>query len=438
MMFAHALALGAGGRVPATLRLEPASANIFYLVQRTDGAAKVTRFQRGFGGSGGTDAGVAWPEFRPSGLGLLASFDLAVSGNVVWLEDDPGALDIVARNPSLVFFGSYHGVGSAGSLGGETILIDGVSASHTVARSGRSFELRNQITASNGTQSFYRDLSYHAAAGSIRMVLNDVSSSGMDLLYFGMPIASGSGYSESHARWDLSKSFDVLPLGSSDCWAYIGGAKGVRQRDPTTGYFTGFYSSDLPSRSGYVEARTEKQTSTTRTKTYASQFSSAPGLVGAEGILEWGSTTAGDASPAANMLPNTAWDVPPWTRVATGGTATASGGDLTMAWTSGAPSNLRMHHEIPGSQVGKRYALSLDFVSQTGSGTREIYAGSNSNGSSQSPAPAVIKPPSGFGRMIMTFVSTVAYPEQRFGVRNSSSAALTTVWRNPAVLPVDA
>lgn len=407
---------------PPALRTVPSTDDRFYLVLR-DGPsdAKVVRFQRNIGGSGGTDLGVKWPEFRVTGLGTLATFS-ATPSTANWEMDETGACDTVARNGTSINFGSYHGLGAGGTLHSESIKVDGVAISHTDAVEGSTFELRNDTSATDGVDTYRRELVVtNGDDASLNFALPTVSATaGLVLFYFGMPMASGNGYSEVAARYGTA--WNTFPMGTTDASAALATAKAVRMRDPTTGYYVEA-SGELPSRANFVRARTEKQTSTVRSKTYLAQYSSTAAMAGAEFLMEWGEGTPGVIAPATALV-DANW-LAPWDNAPgpTGGTVTVNGADLDMVWTSGT-SNLRYSSPITGVSIGQTYAISVDLVSNNAS-TRLMLA---SNGSSTTSPTLSIT--TDVGRNIEVFVAS--YAAQRMMVRAASTIAASTKWRNPA------
>lgn len=419
--------LNAGGGAVDALRIEPASADLFYLVQRADTGATVVKFGRGstYGGTGGSNLGSQWPEFRIIGTGTLADFDDVAASATTWQAEEVGAWDFIARNAGgSTLMGSYHGLGAGGSLVSESIEIDGAAADHTEATSGNSFELRNVTTATDGTDTVTRDLSVlSVAGGEIDLTMNDLTITAVSYTRFAMPIASGSGFEEVDARFGTA--FNTLPLGSGEATGGLANPQAIRIRNPSNGYFVSM-SGTLPSVTGFSEARIEKQVASNRAKGYLSTFTSSfTSLIGSTARLSWGVGATGSASPGTNLVAAN-WDG--WTFVQSNGTVVDGGTDLTMTWSTGT-SNLRAYNAISGAQVAEKFAAIMDFVSDsTGVGTKQIYGASSAGGSNTSPAFS-LQPPA-IGRNVQVFTCTLA--NQPLAVRNANSATCVTVWRNPA------
>lgn len=425
--------MGGGGAAQPLVRIEPGDADLFYAVFRDGSAGKVVRWERDlFFPADSTNLGVQSPAFRPTGLGTLTAFRDVAATETEWQTDENGAMDFVARTAGGVFMFSAHGIGAAGSLDAEAMLIDGEAFDHTVETEGDTFELSNTVTASDGTNSGTREIIWTLNEGAtLKGRMESVSTTGLNLHYLWMPMGTGLGFDEIAYR--RATDWNVEPMGSAEALATLADADGVRLRNPTSGaYVTA--ASDLSARTGFVQCRVDKEQSNEREKGYLGQFSSAADLAGSEVVFEWGVGSAGAGTPATNLLANANWDAPPWVRThTTGGTIVDGGTDLTMTWSSGT-SNLRTNAEIQTSLIGSRYALSVDLASLTGTGVRELYIGINANGSSTSPAytttTAIV------GRNIAVYTATQDAPNQRFALRNASTVAFATVWRNPAVRAV--
>lgn len=373
------------GEALPLVRLVPSTADRFYVIYRTGSVSgKVVRFVRNVMLSGTNDLGGQQPEFRPTGSGTIASIFNNPATQTTWQMNETGACETVGRTPAALTMGSVHGLGTGGTLHFETIKVDGNVADHTVETLGSTFELRNKTTATDGTAYLMRELSHvFDGDGNLVMTLHDMDSAGLALIYWGMPMSTGTAVSELWAKF--GDEWNIIPLGSADATAYLADAAAVRMRDPATGFYVGA-SGVLPTLAGFVRCRTEKQPENARTKTYLGQFSTHTGLIGTSVVLEWGTDTPGANSPAASQLADASW-VTDWTTHAqTGGTISKSGADLTMTWGSGT-SNLRISAPIVGCAVGKRYIASLDFVSEAATGEKEFYIGSNSTGSNSSPPP---------------------------------------------------
>jgi hypothetical protein len=404
-----------------SVRTVRASDDMFYEVLRVGSAAKVVRYERNMGASGGTDLGNKWPEARVTGLGFMSGYS-SNPATATLIMDEVGACDTVGRSAGGINFGSYHGLGAAGALNSQSFLIDGVSCDPFAADvEGTTLEVRNNTTASDGTNFYTRELVItNQADGTLAFSIPTVSASGMTLVYVGMPMASGNGFSEIDVRYGTA--WNVIPLGTGVASAGLAAAKAVRMRDPTTGYYvTG--SGELQAIANFVRARTEKQTVEQRSKTYLAQFSSVAALAGAEWTLEWGAGTAGSVAPSTSLV-SALW-ASPWDNAPgpTGGTVTVNGADLDMVWSSGT-SNLRFSSPISGVAIGQVYAISVDLISNNAS-TRLMLA---SNGSSTTSPTLSIT--ADVGRNIEVF--TASYANQRMMVRAASTIAASTKWRSPA------
>ena len=429
-----------GATVVPEVRTVPATADRYYVLTRQpDGSAKVFRMERNLGGGGGSDLGSKWYEFRKTAEGLLPIF---VTGNpatqTVWVSDESGAFDFVARDASNVNYGSYHGLGAGGSMPSETLKMDGVVVSHLVASSGNSFEVRNTTVATNGVNTVTRDLSTIFTAGQCKYRLNSVSHTGLVLFYYGMPIATGQNYSELWAKVGTAWTILDMAMLSDGGLAFLEGTKAVRMRDPTTGLYTEA-SGELPSLANFVRCRTDKQPFANRTKTYLSQFSDVTALAGAEIIFDVGTSAVGAGALPANLLTDPNW-VTNWVTVQTGGTVVAAGTDLTMTWASGT-TNLRRGAPINGCVSGQQYFAVVDLITEGATGVKRAYGAPAASLSTTGTAFMLVNnvsPQLLLGRSIILFTANQNAPLQHFAVSGSLTGAGSVVFRNPAVYPAAA
>lgn len=420
---------------PYPMRLEWAGTDTYYVVQRMpDGTGNVDSFSRGTGAAAdSSNAGPPYLKFRPFKKGFLLDYSVPVTGNVVWITDELGGMDLVAKNAAGKFCCSFHGDGVGGVLYYERILIDGYPVVPGVNMSGSTFELRSRVRSTADAAWIEADMSYIADAGGIRFKVNDIAHSGITLAYFAMPTATGGGYTDMLVSYGGYYNPIKFKPGAEGM-AFLQSPQAVKVRNPATGYWVSF-KGDMAGRSGFVETRSDKELATNRTKTYGSAFTDPIGLIGASALLECGRDTPGEAQAAVNLV-NPDW-VTDWATVNANGTVIPAGNSVTMAWGSGT-SNLRKHAGVP-VVPGYRYVASVDVDSINGGGTREFYIGSAANGGNTTPPPAattasghaIVVGQVPLGRMILVGVATVAPPDQRFAIRAAATSAADSTWSNP-------
>lgn len=420
--------------VEGLVRSVPSTEDRFYLVTRgEDGLIRSIRFERNLGAEADSaNVGVKWLEWRPTGEAQLASFGSDPSSPLVNFTTDTGAQDIVGASAGGKYFGSYHGLGTGGSLNSETLLLDGTTLDPEVERIGDSFELTNDTTATDGTSTFTRSLTITVnAQGGLHFKVNSISTTAIALIYLGMGIGSGSTYTEADVK--VGTDWQSIPLGDVNCRGYLAEVGQIRTRDPVNGRHV-TVTGALKALSGYSRSEILKTTGS-RTKIYLALFSSASALVDAEWDIDWGQIATGSVSPGTNLLSNTDWTTG-WVNGGGGG-GSAAGGVLTQTAVDGT-TDLRKHLPITGCVSGDHYIQIVDAATSSTLGSfTQFVAGSNSNGSKLTPAPA-FSAGAVLGRNIRLYVATQNDPEQRFMVALGSGATAGDVvqWSNPAVYAV--
>lgn len=358
-----------GSIVLAPFRTVPDTPNRFYLVVRCDdGLIRKYRFQRNTGAAADTaNLGVSWPEWRITGIGRMTGFGDDPAGDGRWLHDDAGASEFIA-NVSGKSFGSYHGVGAAGALLSETVKMDGVSFDPTAGTvTGNAFELRNDVTASDGTVSVNRDLTIAlGTSGELRYTLNAVNVTGtISYIRLGMPISEYVGWTEGDLGVTADGSLTPLRLGPDEFVSRLyNGVGRIRMRNITNGDFIEVKcDANVVSAPGYAYSELFRQVVNQRCKAYGARFTSNYGSMNG---LTWGmaigQVAAGSAVLPTNLIANGdfASDVAGWVQAF---------GAVAPAWQ--APGYLRQTRETGSSRVRPAgiatdtntiYLLSADLV----------------------------------------------------------------------------
>lgn len=319
------------------LRVQPATADMFYLVSRNvDGSGDVARFQRNTGAAADSNnAGGKWPEWRVTGRSRIAGFAGDAASPTITFSDDAGAHGIVAANSGQKFFGEFHGLGSAGSLNSETLTMGGVAFDPTSdAATGNDFELRNSTTATDGTTIFTRDLSTTInAAGGIHQKINSISGTAVSFVFAGMAIGTGA-FDEVDVQITPGGPWITLPpLGTTAARMYdtTAATVGMRLRDTATGRYVTLVGAALVVLANYVRSEAQRVTGTDRLKGYLSRFSSVAALAGAEWDADVGIDVTGSQFAGSNLLSNgnfATGDLTGWTKVQGAGNATVVSGAM--------------------------------------------------------------------------------------------------------------
>jgi hypothetical protein len=315
---------GLGGMGGGLLRTVPDTADSFYLVVRNnDGTADAIRFQRNVGGAAGADLGGMWPEWRFTGRARLASFFASPTSPTVTFTTDTGAQDIVGFNGSK-YMGSYHGLGAGGSLSSETLTLDGAAFDPTTARIGNVFVLRNTTVATDGANSFTRDLTTTISfGGAVRYKINSISTSGtVSLIYLGMLIGTGA-YDEADVQVVTNGPWLALPTltATNDVFGRIFAQvvpKGIRLRDTVTGRAVTLVGSLISGLADYVQTELLREIAgTDRLKGYFGRFATISALTGAEWETNAAIVATGSQVVASNLFTNgdfATGDFTGWTR----------------------------------------------------------------------------------------------------------------------------
>lgn len=433
--------MGAGG---ASVRSVPgADSDTFYVVHRVGSTNYVYRFTKAEGSSGPTSLGVQWLGWRLNGAGTRPTFEGNPLTGAVFQLDTEGASGLTAAAPGTISAHEWHGVGAAGSMASEAVTMDGVSYDPMAGeRRGNAWSVRNTITASDGTNTLTRDLSWAIEpAGGIRPTRHSVTGSGFTRAYFASPVGSSVDYDLIDVLYDAGGDWENgVPLGSVNAVAYLETARGVRIRDGA-GNFVSFVG-DLPDVAGFDECRVDKELGNEKTKIYMSRWDD-PYVAGvATGVLLAGTMDDSGLGTPTNKIANTVfttgWSKSP-SGTGTGGTISESAGILTLA-SGGVSSDLRMGTPIVDAAIGKRYLMSIDQVENTGlTSNNNFYApitSAQSTGTAAVVRSFAVDNAIFIGRIIQFFAATVNAPEQRIAVRNATSLAVQTKWQNPAAYEI--
>lgn len=319
-MLTRAAIMGVGG----LLRTVPDTADSFYVVVKNAvGTADAIHLQRNVGGGGAGDLGSTWPEWRVTGRALLASFAGNPASPSVTFASDTGSQDIVANNGSK-YMGSYHGLGAGGALNSETLTLDGATFDPTVARTGNLLSIRNSTTATDGTNSFTRDLTTTiGASAGVHYKINSISTGGtIPFVYQGMLIGTGA-YDEADIQVVTDGPWLPLPpLGTSqDVFGRIFSPvaiKGLRLRDTATGRAVSLVGSAISGLANYVQTELLRESAgTDRLKGYFGRFTSVAALTDAEWETNAAVVATGTQIVASNQFTNgdfATGDFTGWTR----------------------------------------------------------------------------------------------------------------------------
>lgn len=395
------------------LRTAPDTADNFYVIARNvDGSADAIRLRRNVGGAGAADLGSQWLEWRVAGRARLASFASNPASPSVTFTDDTGAQDIVGFNGTK-YMGSYHGLGAGGARNSETMTLDGTAFDPTTARSGSTFVLRNSTTATDGTNSFIRDLTTTIGAnGGVHYKINSISTVGtVSLIYLGMLIGTGA-YDEADIQVVTDGPWLPVPaLGTSqDVFGRIFSQvvlKGIRLRDTTTGRAVSLVGSAISGLASYVQTELLRVTSEVdRLKGYFGRFTDVSALANAEWETNAAIVATGTQVVAANQFTNGDFgtgDFTGWTRQTGAVAPTVVGGAMRQVREVAANHRMRQTASFPAT-VADVWAYRIDQVALSGGTTPWARV---STASSLSFVSAMVDRQMSVGRWLFVFVPTV-------------------------------
>ncbi len=422
----------APGKSGNAFRTVPDTADSFYVVAHSpDGGYDAVHFQRNVGSGGAGDLGVKWPEWRVTGRARLATFLSNPTAPSVVFANDTGAQDIVATPNGTVFMGSFHGLGAGGALNSETLTLDGAVFDPTTARIGNLLTLRNSTTATNGVDSFTRDLTTTVNQnGGVHYKINSISKGGtISFVYLGMLIGTGA-YDEADVQLTDGGLWKPLPaLGTAKAvtaqlfsTALI---KGMRLRDTSTGRAVQVAGSGIPSLANYVRAEMARVTANDRLKAYFGRFTDVSSLAGAEWESNASIVTAGSLAPA-NLMTNgdfASGDLTGWTKASGAGTATVVGGVMDQVREAAANHRMRQTNVI-NAAVNDVLAFRMD-TDAVSAGAFPIARVANSN--SLSSAGAMVNQTTVLGRNLYVFVAdvTTIWPGDEFSAGSAGQTADT-------------
>lgn len=423
----RALLEGVGG----ILRTVPDTADSFYVVVRNAyGSADAIHFQRNVGGGGGGDLGSMWPEWRVTGRARLASFGSNPASPSVTFTSDTGAQEIVANNGTK-YMGSYHGLGAGGALNSETLTLDGATFDPTTARTGNLFALRNSTIATDGTNSFTRDLTTTiGATAGVHYKINSISTGGtIPLIYLGMLIGTGA-FDEADIQVVTDGAWLPLPpLGTSlDVFGRIFSAvvlKGLRLRDTATGSAVSLVGSAISGLANYVQSELLRDTSgVDRLKGYFGRFTSVSTLADAEWETNAAIVATGSQIVASNQFTNgdfATGDFTGWTRQ-TGATApTVVSGAMRQVREVAANHRMRQTNGIAAA-LSDVWAYRLDQGALSGGAAPWARV---STANTLSFSGAMVDRQTSTGRWLFVFVPTVT--TLWAGIEHSLGAAADTL-----------
>lgn len=421
-----------GEAAGAILRTLPDTADSFYVVVNNgDVTADAIHFQRATGGGGAGDLGAQWLEWRVTGRARLASFGSNPTAPSVTFTNDTGAQDIVSTTNGTVFMGSYHGLGAGGALNSETLTLDGTTFDPTIARTGNLFTLRNSTTATDGTNSFTRDLTTTiGAGGAVRYKINSISTVGtFSFAYLGMVIGTGA-FDEADVQLTDGGSWKPLPaLGTSQ--AVTGqikleaAVKGLRLRDTTTGRAVQVTGSAIPAIANYLRAEFVRVTGTDRLKGYFGRFTSVAALANAEWESN-ASVVATGSLEGTNLMTNgnfASGDLTGWTKASGAGTATVVGGVMNQVREAAANHRMRQTNVIT-AVVSDILAYRMD-TNAVSAGAFPIARVANAN--SLTATGAMINQTTVLGRNVFVFQAdvTTIWPGDEFSAGTAGQTADT-------------
>jgi hypothetical protein len=423
---------GLGGGAGEVLRTVPDTSDSFYVVVRTpDGDADAVHFERDVGSGGVGDLGNKWPEWRVTGRARLASFASDPTAPSVTFTTDPGAQDIVATSNGTVFMGSFHGLGAAGALNSETLLLDGETFDPTTVRTGNLLSVQNSTTASDGTNSFTRDLTTTiGASGGVHYKINSISKGGtISFVYLGMVIGTGA-YDEADVQLTEGGAWKPLPaLGTSQ--AVTGqifsavAIKGIRLRDTATGRAVQIVGSGISALANYVRSELLRLTATNRLKGYFGRFSDVAALANAEWETNASVEDTGSLE-GTNLMANGGFasgDFTGWTKASGAGNATIVSG--AMRQTREAAANHRMRQtSVITAAVNDILAYRMDTVAVS-AGTLPIARVATAN--TLSSVGAMVNQTTVLGRNLFVFVASVTtiWPGDEYSAGTAGQTADT-------------
>jgi hypothetical protein len=420
-------------RTGTLLRTVPDTDDSFYVVVRTldDADADAVHFERNVGSGGVGDLGSQWPEWRVTGRARLDDATSDPTSPSVTFTDDPGAQDIVATSNGTVFMGSFHGLGAAGALNSETLLIDGTTFDPATAVSGSEFSLQNSTTASDGTNSFTRDLvTTIGASGGVHYSINSISKVGtISFAYLGMVIGSGA-FDEADVQLTDGGAWKPLPaLGVSQAVTaqlkLEAAIKGIRLRDTATGRAVQVTGSGIPAVANYLRAELARTLATDRLKGYFGRFTDISALAGAEwetnaAIVDTGSLEG------TNLMTNGGFatgDLTGWTKASGAGTATIVSGAMRQVREAAANHRMRQTNVIT-AVVDDILAFRMDTVAVS-AGVLPIARVANAN--TLSSTGAMINLTTVLGRNLYVFAATATtiWPGDEYSAGTAGQTADT-------------
>ena len=374
---------GLTARAAQPQRLQPSTANAFYIVTPLVVGAMVYRIIRNNNGDATTppaSIGTSFQPWRLAGVGWMAQPNGDAANPAFWWSDDAGSQDIALLFGG-VYGGSYHG-GEAASV--NQVLANGVPvADITQVQTASQFALRHTstITWSIGNTATVTDyLMAFNADGSISETCPVSSALSFTESFVGMLIGNDAGYSEARIN-----DFGVtVPL----VWgrAILRSANDVTIRHPATGRWLR-QASTAPAISGY--SRTEFRNGA-RAKLYH-RFAGVLGTQVIQRNLSFGQGWFGSGlAMGANLISNGDFSggLAGWS-VQAGSSAAVASGELRLTRQAAAESRVMQGFT---AVVGGIYLFSGSITANADVGLNYGIS-SNSNFSTSSPAPPVMQSP---------------------------------------------
>jgi hypothetical protein len=415
-------------------RIVPDGADRFFVVARNDrGTAFAHRFLRNAGGSGATDAGAPWGNWRYTGTAEMAGFasDPAAAfgatppaGTFVY-SDDLGAQDYALQASAAgKWMGSYHGGATPTS---EAVRLDGRPASPQLAAAGQGVTVSHAVAASVGgvAVTLALDVAVDPATGGLQFALPSIASAGSFLpIYLGIGIATGGGWDAADLQLAGGTREFSLPVAMGT--THLGAAGSFRVRAGGTGRAIRV-TSNAAHQPNFRRAtlwRTEQ-----RTKWY---LEGASGANATKSGLVWSLAFERDRAavsvPGANVLANPGFDadLAGWSSAVVGGAVAWNAGKLRQ--TRGATLDNRTTQAL-ATAIGSVWLIGGEAT--TAAGPEGSMALANSATSTSSPAPAYVPAswPAGGGWCGHVAVATAA-TSWVMAIQGAGTAGQTTDWDN--------
>ncbi|EJN15694.1 hypothetical protein PMI42_00711 [Bradyrhizobium sp. YR681] len=418
-----------GAAVGPRVRIVPDTSGSFYVMARSArGTGFAYHFIRNSGGNTATDQGGSWPNWRYAGCAEFASVLSDPKGTVLrTFSNDTGAQDyaFVLPTSAAKFSGSYHGVGSGGSLTSETLTIDGQSFDPTSSvATGGQVVLTHSVSITDGTSTItVTGFTVTISASGIFFNPGTVSSSAViSIAFIGMGIATGTFDEGTFTLTSGDTEYKVpVSVGASGYGrTFLQKANMVSLRRTSDGATVRF-TTNAPTVAGYRRTSVVRDGGLNRSKFYF-DFGNSGGALGSISGVAWSQTyeagSAGATTFASNLITNGAFaaNISGWTVTHTG-TSTAWNAAGVLRQTRGAAGTDARAIQAVTTVVGAPYLLSAeDTYTPNVVGTYlnpgSLGLTSNVNGSTSTPAPAYAPVPfdqNGYSAHVVLPTLTTSY-----------------------------